>query len=131
MPLHRLLADLPADLELPCGLREASLVPRVTTLYRRQAWISDRDGLRVTFDSDLVGSSPIVVASAPERFAPANAIDFGRDRIVEVKAAGATPAWLERALSGMAASSGFSKFRWGIAALYPVDEEPGACSAAS
>jgi hypothetical protein len=126
---QRLLVDLPAGFALPHGLRDADLVPRVTTVYRRRAWVSDDGALRVTLDADLAGTSPILVAEAPERFTPGTAIGFGQDRILEVKAVGAVPGWLERATARIGSSISFSKFRWGVAALYPV-EEPGACSVA-
>ncbi len=127
----RLLAELPADLVLPCDLRDANLVPRVTTVYRRRSWASEDGAVRITLDSGLIGSSPILVADAPDRFEPVGSIDFGDRRVVEVKSVGAVPDWLERVLGGVPVTEQFSKFRWGVAALYPVDQEANPCAVAN
>ena len=116
---QRLLAVIPAELSLARGLRHARLAPCVTTHYQRRSFRSGDHSVRVTIDSELAMSSPILVAQAPAQFQPATSIGYGAERIVEIKSKNGVPRWLDDVVGDIREERAFSKFRWGVATLYP------------
>ena len=108
-----LLRALPDDVAITDRLREGDLAPCLTTTYARQSFRSPNEGLRVTLDTGFAVSTPSNEAE----------VSFGDRLVAEVKYLGSIPPWLERELARFDEAHGFSKFRWGCAAIERTTDE--------
>jgi hypothetical protein len=102
-----LVRALPDDVVMTERVRAGELAPCLTTEYARQSLRAPEEGLRVTVDTGLAVSAP----------SGAHEVAFGERLVAEVKYHRCIPSWLERELSRFEEARGFSKFRWGCAAI--------------
>ena len=89
--------------------------------YRRLAWQADDGSLRITLDVDVAFFAPPPTLWTHDRVLLREELGFAVARetsaVVEVKAQGAPPAWLEAVLAGATNVPAYSKF---VAASYAV-----------
>ncbi len=98
---------LPVDAPVPERVRAGDLSPCVTTEYARQSFVDREKKLRLTVDTGLAALPPCGTRR----------VAFNAAYVAEVKYAAELPAWLEEELSRLEEAHGFSKFRWGCAAI--------------
>ena len=106
-------ADVPAQL---ARFGDRPLVPCLTTWYQRTALTDGSDAVRITLDAHIRFCAPTAVGTPCPSVEPAHVLARGPAFVLEVKLWDAPPAWLARALSGLAEAVGFSKFMAGMRA---------------
>ena len=116
----RMRPDLPSGL-LTFGsiFQRERPFPRMTSWYRRVTRVSLDGSVRITVDSQLLFAEPIVIATGDDEVEPESPVAREPFSIVEVKSAGALPRWLDGVLDSLDEVDDFSKFRRGMAHLYP------------
>jgi SPX domain protein involved in polyphosphate accumulation len=128
--LRRLLAgeaqldiedDSPAQLMALSALRAElagrRVTPCLTTWYRRTCLSGEEGRVRITLDQDLSFCPPEALGDETGSVAPAQVVERGPARILEIKYCGDPPDWLASATTQLTAAPTFSKFRMGMMAL--------------
>lgn len=98
-----------------------SLLPCLTTWYKRAALTDDTESIRITLDTDIQYCPPQQIG-APCGTAPAAFARAGSP-ILEIKTWGPLPPWLRALVRSLVEATNFSKFRAGMeaAASYSND----------
>lgn len=110
-------AGLQAFAAIRQALAAGTMVPKLTTWYRRVALAGDGGRVRVTLDEGTTFCLPTTVGQSGEPATPPAAIGHGPSRIMEVKYFGDAPEWLAAAMRGLTEAIQFSKFRRGMECL--------------
>lgn len=109
------LAAVPPLAALALDLGRGALVPHAMTWYRRTSLSDSR--VRVTLDEAICYCRPEGLLEPGAPAVPGAVLAREGRAVLEIKARGALPAWLERALSPLGPAADLSKFRAAMAAL--------------
>ncbi len=93
-----------------------TLRPRVTTWYRREAFVDADQDIRVTFDTETTFCLPARGGAPGAEVSPGRIIGHGPTYVVEVKYPTAPPSWLAAAMQPLPYPGVISKYDLGMRA---------------
>ena len=109
------LARVPPLAALALDLGRGALVPHAMTWYRRTSLSDSR--VRVTLDEAICYCRPEGLIEPGRPALPGSLLAREGRSVLEIKARGSLPAWLEQALAPLGPAADVSKFRAAMAAL--------------
>jgi hypothetical protein len=98
-------------------LADTTVLPQLTTWYRRSALTDEKERLRITLDESLTFCEPVALGTPCFGFEPERIIARGPSFVLEVKAWDRLPRWLDDCLDELGEATGFSKFMTGMQIL--------------
>lgn len=116
-------AQDPALARAAAQVKAGRLRPWLTTFCRRRS-LTGR-GVRLTLDDQLLFARPVRLGRAGDPAEPPDLVGRGPQLILEVKLAGALPAWLREATRDLLPMTRFSKYTGGMLAIARADELAG------